>query len=147
MQRAHHHSGPGEGRRPGRIDGLPYWKAPYSKITAIDLNTGDHLWWIPIGDTPDYVLNHPALQGRPDPRTGSGRQAAMFATPDMLVYAGHASDRTPHLFAVSKETGEELARVEIPSDNRYMLMTYEHEGRQYIVASTNGGNFAMALPQ
>jgi glucose dehydrogenase len=137
---------PGPAASPGRIDGLPYWKAPYSKITAIDLNTGDHLWWMPIGDTPRYVLEHPALQGQPDPRTGSGRQAAMFATPDMLVYAGHATDGTPHLFAVDKATGDELARVAIPSDNRYHLMSYMHEGRQYIVASTNGGNFAMALP-
>ena len=137
---------PGPSASPGRIDGLPYWKAPYSKITAIDLNTGDHLWWTPIGDTPAYVLEHPALQGQPDPRTGSGRQAAMFATPDMLVYAGHASDGEPQLFAVDKATGEELARVAIPDDNRYHLMTYEHEGRQYIVVSANGGNFAMALP-
>ena len=37
---------PGPAVSPGRIDGLPYWKAPYSKITAIDLNTGEHLWWI-----------------------------------------------------------------------------------------------------
>jgi quinoprotein glucose dehydrogenase len=137
---------PGPSASPGRIDGLPYWKAPYSKITAIDLNSGEHLWWIPIGDTPRNVLDHPALEGQPDPRTGSGRQAAMFATPDMLVYAGHDSDRNPHIFAVSKETGEEIGRVQIPSDNRYMLMTYMHEGKQYIVASTNGGNFAMALP-
>ena len=110
------------------------------------LNTGDHLWWMPIGDTPRNVLNHPALDGKDDPRTGSGRQAAMFATPDMLVYASHDSDRTPHIFAVDKASGEELARVEIPSDNRYQMMTYMHEGKQYIVISTNGGNFAMTLP-
>jgi glucose dehydrogenase len=137
---------PGPAASPGRIDGLPFWKAPYSKITAIDLNTGEHLWWIPIGDTPDYVLEHPAVQGKPDPRTGSGRQAAMFVTPDMLVYAGNSTDDTPHLFAVDKRTGEEVGRAPIPDDNRYALMTYMHEGRQYIVVATNGGNFAMALP-
>ena len=70
----------------------------------------------------------------------------MFATPDMLVYAGHDSDRNPHIFAVDKASGEELARVEIPSDNRYQMMTYMHEGKQYIVIATNGGNFAMTLP-
>jgi quinoprotein glucose dehydrogenase len=137
---------PGVSASPGRVDGLPYWKAPYSKITAIDLNTGDHLWWTPIGDTPRNVLDHPALQGQPDPRTGSGRQAALFATPDMLVYAGTDSDNGPMLFAVDKATGEELARVPMPDSNRYGMMTYMHEGRQYIVVNTNGGNFAMALP-
>jgi quinoprotein glucose dehydrogenase len=137
---------PGVSASPGRIDDLPYWKAPYSKITAIDLNTGDHLWWTPIGDTPRNVLEHPALQDQPDPRTGSGRQAAMFATPDMLVYAGTDSDNGPMLFAVDKATGEELARVPMPGSNRYGMMTYMHEGRQYIVVNTNGGNFTMALP-
>jgi len=137
---------PGPSASPGRIDGLPYWKAPYSKITAIDLNTGDHLWWTPIGDTPRMVLDHPALAGQPDPRTGSGRQAAMFATPDMVVYAGHDSDNVPHLFAIDKTNGEELGRVALPTNNRYGLMTYMHEGRQYIVVNANGGNFAMALP-
>jgi hypothetical protein len=34
----------------------------------------------------------------------------------------------------------------MPGSNRYGMMTYMHEGRQYIVVNTNGGNFAMALP-
>ena len=131
---------------PGRIDGLAYWKAPYSKITAIDLNTGEHLWWIPVGDTPRNVLDHPALQGRPDPRTGSGRQASQFVTPDMLVYSGSGSDNTPYIFAVDKTTGEEIARVRAPRNIRYAMMTYMHEGEQYIVVSMNGGNAAFKLP-
>jgi glucose dehydrogenase len=137
---------PGPAASPGRIDGLPIWKPPYSRITAIDLNTGEHLWWIPIGDTPQNVLDHPALQGQPDPRTGSGRQAALFTTPDMLVYAGSASDGTPTLFAVDKATGEELARAAIPGNNRYGLMTYMDEGTQYIVLQMNGRRVAMAVP-
>lgn len=138
---------PGSAASPGRVDGLPIWKAPYSRITAIDLNTGDHLWYIPIGDTPRNVLEHPAVADGPDPRTGSGRQAAMILTPDMLIYAGHNSDNDPQLFAVSKETGEELARVELPRANRYGMMTYMHEGRQYILVNTNRGNFTLTLPQ
>jgi len=138
---------PGSAASPGRVEGLPIWKAPYSRITAIDLNTGDHLWYVPIGDTPRNVLEHPAVSSGPDPRTGSGRQAALFATPGMVVYAGHNSDNDPHLFAIDKATGEELGRVEIPASNRYGMMTYEHDGRQYIVVNANGGNFAMVLPQ
>jgi len=137
---------PGPAASPGRIEGLPYWKPPYSHITAIDLNTGEHLWWAPIGDTPRNVLQHPALQGRPDPRTGTGRQAALFVTPDMLVYSGNDSDGQPMLYALDKRTGEELARVAIPGNNRYGLMTYMHEGKQYIVLQLNGGRAAMALP-
>jgi quinoprotein glucose dehydrogenase len=137
---------PGPSASPGRIDGLPYWKAPYSRITAIDLNTGEHLWVIPIGDTPRNILEHPALQGQPDPRTGSGRQAALFTTPDMLVYAGRASNNRPQIFAIDKATGEELSRVQIPGPNRYGMMTYMHGGRQYIVLNTGSSRVAMALP-
>jgi len=136
----------GPAASPGRIEGLAYWKAPYSKITAIDLNTGEHLWWRPVGDTPNNVLRHPALQGRPDPMTGSGRQAAQFVTPDMLVYSGNGSDNTPYIFAVDKKTGEEIARVRAPRNIRYGMMTYMHEGKQYIVVNMNGGNAAFALP-
>ena len=137
---------PGPSASPGRIDGLPYWKAPYSRITAIDLNTGEHLWVIPIGDTPRNILEHPALQGQPDPRTGSGRQAALFTTPDMLVYAGRASNNRAQIFAIDKATGEELGRVQIPGLNRYGMMTYMHGGRQYIVLNTGSSRVAMALP-
>jgi quinoprotein glucose dehydrogenase len=136
----------GPAASPGRIEGLPYWKAPYSKITAIDLNTGEHLWWIPVGDTPRNVLEHPALQGRDDPRTGTGRQASQFVTPDMLVYAGDDSDGRAQVFAVDKRTGEEIARVPAPRNIRYGMMTYMHEGKQYIVVQMNGGNAAFALP-
>ncbi len=48
-------------------DGLPLFKPPYSHITAIDMNTGDHLWQLPIGETPERVLNHPELQGMDGP--------------------------------------------------------------------------------
>src|SRR5690606_29100913 len=53
----------GGGGRVPRVDGLPLVQPPWGRITAIDLNDGEHRWWIPNGDTPDYVKKHPALQG------------------------------------------------------------------------------------
>src|SRR5438128_1966854 len=41
--------------------GLPLIKPPWGRITAIDLNTGDHVWMVPNGQAPEYVRNHPAL--------------------------------------------------------------------------------------
>ena len=41
--------------------GLPLIKPPWGRITAIDLNTGEHLWMVANGDTPDCVKSHPAL--------------------------------------------------------------------------------------
>jgi quinoprotein glucose dehydrogenase len=38
--------------------GLPLTKPPYGRITAIDLNTGEHAWMKPVGSGP---RDHPAL--------------------------------------------------------------------------------------
>ena len=129
-------------------DGLNMFKPPYSRITAIDMNTGEHLWWIPVGETPDSVREHPELQGLDIPNTGYGlRVAQMTVTPTLLIYAGNVSDGTPHLFAVDKATGETLAKVEAPADSNYGMMTYIHEGRQYIILQTGPKLTAMALAE
>jgi len=116
-----------------RVQGLPLFKPPYSRITAIDMNTGEHLWWIPVGDTPNGVLEHDALQGMDIPNTGTGRQAAQIVTSTLLMYTGEGSDGTSYLFAVDKATGERLGRVELPAQPRYGMMTYMHEGWQHVV--------------
>jgi quinoprotein glucose dehydrogenase len=127
-------------------DGLNIFKPPYSRITAIDMNTGEHLWWIPVGETPDEVLNHPDLQDMDIPNTGYGlRVAQMVVTPNLLIYAGNVSDGTPTLFAVDKASGETLASVEAPAETNYGIMTYMHEGRQYIMLQTGPTLTAMAL--
>ena len=41
--------------------GLPLWKPPYSRMTAIDMNTGDHVWMTPTGNG-DRFRNHPMLR-------------------------------------------------------------------------------------
>ncbi len=50
--------GPGGIRGP---QGLQLLKPPYARIVAIDMNTGNHLWNIPNGNTPKSVKEHPAL--------------------------------------------------------------------------------------
>jgi quinoprotein glucose dehydrogenase len=127
-------------------DGLNMFKPPYSRITAIDMNSGDHLWWIPVGETPDRVLDHPALQGMDIPNTGFGLQVApMTVTSTLLFYAGHGSDGTPYVYAVDKATGEQLGKVEAPASSSYGMMTYLHKGRQYIILQTGPTLTAMAL--
>ncbi|ALO45357.1 PQQ-binding-like beta-propeller repeat protein [Pseudohongiella spirulinae] len=126
--------------------GLPLFKPPFSRITAIDLNTGDHKWWIPVGETPDRVKNHPALAGVDVGNTGSGTVAPMTVTSTMLMYASTFGDGTPALYAVDKETGEEIGRVEVPGVSRYGMMNFQHEGKQYVVLQTGSTLTALALP-
>lgn len=141
---ARYANGPGAGA-PRAPSGLPLMKPPYSRITAIDLNTGEHLWMIPIGETPDRIKNNPALAGVDIGNTGTGAQAPMLATPSMLVYAGDVSDGTPHLFAIDKMTGRELARIPVSKQSRYGMMSYVHEGEQYIMLQTGNTLTAMSL--
>ena len=63
----------------------------------------------------------------------------------MFVYASTDTEGEPVLFALDKMTGEELARVEVPDTSRYGMMTYVHEGTQYIVLQTGSKLTAMAL--
>ena len=76
--------------------GLPIIKPPYGRITAIDLNSGDHVWMVPNGDAPDWIKNHPALKGVAVPRTGRYEHVGLLVT-KTLLFAGEGSG----LFAVA----------------------------------------------
>ncbi|HEX9632111.1 MAG TPA: PQQ-binding-like beta-propeller repeat protein [Gemmatimonadales bacterium] len=134
----------------GGVEGLPILKPPYGRITAIDLNTGDHLWWIPNGDTPDDVTNHPALQGVTVPRTGARAHATALVTKTLLVY-GEGRGGRPLLHAVDKATGTEIATVSLPGATTTAPMTFLHEGAQYILSaiggSPGGALVALRLPR
>ena len=135
---------------PGGVPGpqrLPLEKPPYSRITAIDLNTGEHLWWIPNGGTPKFIQDHPALQGLDVPPTGNLRHSAMMVTPDMLLHTALGDDgETPFLFAVDKATGERLGGIETPGLGLYGIMSYMNESRQHIVLQIPGQLVALTLP-
>ncbi|HWM30042.1 MAG TPA: PQQ-binding-like beta-propeller repeat protein [Woeseiaceae bacterium] len=128
-------------------DDLNLFKPPYSRITAIDMNTGEHLWYIPVGETPEIVLNHPELEGMDIPNTGTGEAAPMVVTKNLLMYAADASDGTPHLYAVDKASGRQLGKVEVPDQSSYGMMTYVHDGRQYVMLQTGSKLTTMALPE
>ena len=128
--------------------GLPIWKPPYSKITAIDMNTGDTVWWIPNGDTPERIRNHPALKGVTLPNTGQQSHAVMMATPTLLMAAPGGD---PVLYAIDKRTGKRLGTVKLPAPGQYGMMGYLHQGKQYVVvqimsATYPGSIVALRLP-
>ncbi|HEX9853086.1 MAG TPA: hypothetical protein VGA68_08725, partial [Woeseiaceae bacterium] len=94
----------------------------------------------------DRVLNHPDLKDMEIPNTGFGVAVApMTVTSTLLIYAGQASDGSAQLYAIDKATGEQLARVEAPAVSSYGMMTYVHQGKQYIMLQTGSKLTAMAL--
>jgi quinoprotein glucose dehydrogenase len=123
-----------------------------ARITAIDMNTGEHLWVIPNGDADEEdqedLRNHPLLQGVPNAPTNPGRRgfSVMVTTPTLLMASGQTSDGTHSLFAIDKRTGERLGAVEIPGPTRYGLSSWMHEGKQYVIVQLADGLAALALP-
>ncbi len=121
--------------------GLPLVKPPYGRITAIDLNKGEHKWMIPNSDTPDWVKNIPALKGIKIPRTGSPERVGMLVTKSLL-FAGegsglYASDGGGgKVFrAHNKATGKIISEFELPANQTGVPMTYSINGKQYIVVA------------
>ena len=125
--------------------GIPLLKPPYSHITAIDMKTGEHLWQLPVGETPDTYKDNPALAGIDIGETGTGRHAPMLVTKTVFMYGGQLSDGTSALFFVDKASGETLGSVEVPDRINYGLSTYVHDGKQYIMLQTGSKLTAMAL--
>jgi len=129
----------------GTLDGgLPVFKPPYGKITAIDMNTGEHLWWIPNGETPDRIRNNPLLAGIDIGNTGSQSDATVLVTKSLLMWAEGRGGRAVW-YAADKRTGERVGEVEIPAASSTAPMTFLHEGVQYIVVPIAGGGIPGSL--
>jgi len=135
----------GEGAGGLTVQGLPFIKPPYGRITAIDLNKGDIIWQVAHGETPDNIKNHPALKGLTIPRTGQSGNAGTLVTKTMVISGEPRVTTTPEgrgamLRAYDKATGKELGAVFMPSQQSGSPMTYMLNGKQYIVVAIGGPN-------
>ena len=122
--------------------GLPLVKPPYGSITAIDLNSGEHIWRTTVGKGP---VDHPALKYLDLPDMGWDNRTFVLATPNLLL----ATSQDPHGLADAGEdyfvdreallrgydlaSGEEIGRVELPSNAYGAPMSYTAGGRQFVV--------------
>jgi len=140
------------------VEGLPLIKPPYGTISAINLDTGEIVWQIAHGETPDLVRNHPALKGLAIPRTGQETWNVGTLVTKTLVIAGDGQvtttaehPRGAMLRAYDKATGKEVGAVYMPAPESGSPMTYMLNGKQYIVIAVSGGTYsgeyiAYALP-
>jgi quinoprotein glucose dehydrogenase len=127
------------GTLPTMPQGLPLLKPPYSRMTAIDLNAGEHAWMQPNGDG-DRLRNHPALRELELPPLGGEGHAGPVLTKTLLISALSAgsSDGGPRLVARDKTTGEIVGSVDLPTGAIGTPMTYLHEGTQYLALTIGG---------
>ncbi len=122
--------------------GLPLVKPPYGSITAIDLNSGEHIWRTTVGKGP---VDHPALKDLDLPDMGWGNRTFVLATPNLLLATSQGPhgladagedyfvDRDAYLRAYDLASGAEIGRVELPSNAYGAPMSYTAGGRQYVV--------------
>jgi quinoprotein glucose dehydrogenase len=119
-------------------------------MTAIDMNTGEHLWMTPLGNG-DRIRRHRKLRHLNLPPLGGDGRGNPLLTKTLLITAlsaGGTGDGA-RLVAFDKATGKELGSVDLPRGAIGTPMTYMVDGKQYI-ALTIGGTppelVAYALP-
>ncbi len=127
--------------------GLPLVKPPWGQITAIDLNTGENVWQVPLGGAPRAVREHPDLQGLGldfSTMGQNGRPGALVTSTLLFmgegggVRGGVASRYGaggPAFRAYDKATGEVIAELTLPANPTGGPMSYMLDGKQYIVVA------------
>ena len=118
--------------------GVPCTKPPWGTLTAVDLNTGDHLWNVPLGTSKD-IAPFPFWWIKGAPNMGGPTVTASGVT-----FIAATSDY--YLRAFNTETGEELAKFRLPTGGHATPMTYKNkDGRQFVVIAA-GGHWAIGTP-
>ena len=122
--------------------GLPLTKPPYSRITATNMNTGEHVWMQTNGDGPrEKVIN----LGLPDPGPlGAGWSGAPLLTKNLLFVAQDDNGRAV-LRGFDKESGVVLAEIDLPAKPWGAPMSYYEEGKQFIVIASGEGKNARLI--
>jgi quinoprotein glucose dehydrogenase len=143
------------------FQGIPLWKPPYGRITAIDLNTGDHRWMAPVGD---LAKENPLLRELGLSSVGRPARGHLLLTKTLLIVGQEGSTqreqnvkreasadqgafrvpnfdvRDPKLVAYDKTTGKVVGEVALPRNATAAPMTYLLNGKQYIAVATGGAN-------
>jgi len=111
-------------------DGYPAIKPPWGRLNAIDLNQGEILWQVPLGE-------YPELTARGIPQTGTENFGGSIVTAGGLVFIGGSKDELFHAF--DKQTGKLLWQVKLDAGGYATPCTYMVKGRQYVTIAAGGG--------
>jgi quinoprotein glucose dehydrogenase len=140
--------------------GLPLLKPPFGSIVAIDMNTGEHRWRIPVGRSeamdPIRKLGIRERLGLP-----FRSWALVTKTVMIVVQMGYYDsprfvpglnwpimdlhNLDPHLWVYDKASGEMLAEIALPANATGAPMACMADGKQFIVFPVGGGAIAEEL--
>jgi glucose dehydrogenase len=112
-------------------DGYPAVTPPWGTLNAINLNTGEYAWKIPLGEFPELTtlgIKH----------TGSDNYGGPIVTAGGLLFIG-ATNYDKKFRVFDKATGELLWETTLPFSGNATPITYEIDGRQYVAIAAGGG--------
>ena len=110
-------------------NGNPAVKPPWSTLNAIDLNTGDFVWKVPLGDFPEF-------RKEGDPPTGAEGYGGPIVTAGGVIFIGATRDEKFRAF--DKRDGKLLWETGLPAGGYATPSTYSVDGTQYVVIACGG---------
>jgi len=119
-------------------DGYPAVAPPWGTLNAINLNTGEYAWKIPLGEYPEL-----AAKGMND--TGTENYGGPIVTAGGVLFIG-ATNFDRKFRAFDKASGKLLWETTLPMSGNSTPITYEVAGRQYVVIHATGGRGRTGTP-
>jgi quinoprotein glucose dehydrogenase len=128
----------GGGRFKDEATNMMCTQPPWGQLTAINVNTGEFAWRVPLGIT-DTLPADKQKTGRP----GNG---GSIVTAGGIVFVGATDDSRFRAF--DARTGKELWVVKLGAAAHATPSTFRgRDGRQYVVITSTGGGFLDAPTQ